>query len=105
MSGEEHPVEWYLARDDQQFGPLSDVELKKFIELGHMRGTDLLWRHGFPDWRPASSVFPSVRGSAPASGGGHQPQAQSHPQPEPQPQPQQHAPRQAPLGDPNLAVA
>jgi hypothetical protein len=67
MSDSEHPIEWYLARDGQQFGPLNDVELKKFIELGHMRPNDLLWRHGFPDWRPASSVFPPGRPAAPTS--------------------------------------
>ncbi|MFM9849286.1 MAG: GYF domain-containing protein [Hyphomicrobiaceae bacterium] len=67
MSDSEHPIEWYLAREGQQFGPLNDVELKKFIELGHMRPNDLLWRHGFPDWRPASSVFPTGRPAAPAS--------------------------------------
>lgn len=67
MSESEHPIEWYLARDGQQFGPLNDVELKKFIELGHMRPDDLLWRHGFPDWRPASSIFPTGRPAAPAS--------------------------------------
>lgn len=49
MSGSEHPTEWYLARDGQQFGPLSDVELTKFVELGHLRPTDLLWRQGFAD--------------------------------------------------------
>ena len=69
MSGSEHPIEWYLARDGQQFGPLSDVELKKFVELGHLRATDLLWRHGFSDWRPASSLFPAQRpAQAPAAG-------------------------------------
>ncbi len=68
MSDSEQPIEWYLARDDQQFGPLNDVELKKFVELGHMRPNDLLWRQGFTDWRPASSVFPTGRAAAqPAS--------------------------------------
>src|ERR1044071_5178753 len=50
--------QWYLARDGQQFGPLSEPELAKFIELGHLQPTDLLWREGFPDWRPALVVFP-----------------------------------------------
>jgi hypothetical protein len=49
---------WYLARDGQQFGPISEAELAKFIELGHLQPTDLLWREGFPDWRPALVVFP-----------------------------------------------
>ena len=66
MSDSEHPVEWYLARGGEQFGPLNDMELKKFVELGHMRPDDLLWRHGFADWRPASAVFPAGR-PAPAA--------------------------------------
>ena len=28
----------------QQFGPISEAELAKFIELGHLQPTDLLWR-------------------------------------------------------------
>jgi hypothetical protein len=51
-------MQWYLARDGQQFGPISDAELARFIELGHMQPNDLLWREGFPDWRPAMVVFP-----------------------------------------------
>ncbi len=51
-------IEWYLARDGQQHGPLTEAELNKFIELGHLRPTDLLWRAGFADWRVASDVFP-----------------------------------------------
>jgi hypothetical protein len=50
--------QWYLARDGQQYGPLSDPELAKFVELGHLQPTDLLWREGFSDWRPALVVFP-----------------------------------------------
>jgi hypothetical protein len=50
-------IEWYLSRDGQQHGPLSAAELAKFIELGHLRPDDLLWREGFADWRPASLVF------------------------------------------------
>jgi GYF domain 2 len=50
--------QWYIARDGQQFGPLTDAELAKFIDLGHLQPTDLLWREGFPDWRPALVVFP-----------------------------------------------
>ena len=56
--GKEEPAgAWYLARDGQQYGPLSDAEMKKFNELGHMQTTDLVWQKGFLDWRPASDVF------------------------------------------------
>ena len=32
--------------------------MAKLVELGHLQPTDLLWRDGFPDWRPAMVVFP-----------------------------------------------
>lgn len=61
MSGSNAKTEWYLARDGQQHGPLTDAELKKFIELGHLNPTDLVWRAGFPEWRTASEVFPETQ--------------------------------------------
>jgi hypothetical protein len=60
MAGSSPRIEWYLARDGQQHGPLSEAEMRKFVELGHLRPTDLVWRSGFPDWRPAGSVLPAV---------------------------------------------
>jgi hypothetical protein len=59
MSGPALNPQWYLARDGQQFGPISEAEMAKFVELGHLQPTDLLWREGFPDWRPAMVVFPA----------------------------------------------
>src|SRR5262245_47419308 len=58
MSSPAAQTQWYLARDGQQYGPLSEAELGRFVELGHLQPTDLLWREGFPDWRPAMVVFP-----------------------------------------------
>ncbi len=58
MSAPASQTQWYLARDGQQYGPMTDAELAKFIELGHLQPNDLLWREGFPDWRPAMVVFP-----------------------------------------------
>jgi GYF domain 2 len=58
MVGGGPQIEWYLAREGQQYGPLTNVEMQKLIELGHLRSTDLIWRQGFPDWRPAQVVFP-----------------------------------------------
>jgi hypothetical protein len=59
------PVEWYLARDGQQYGPLSDMEMNKFNDLGHLRAADLVWRKGFADWRPAGEVFEVRRKGTP----------------------------------------
>ncbi len=74
--------QWYLARDGQQYGPLTDAELAKFVELGHLQPADLLWREGFTDWRPAQSVFPpqgagagQARGAGEAAAAGMRPEA------------------------------
>lgn len=58
MAGAAPQIEWYLARDGQQYGPLSEAEMRKFIELAHLRPTDLVWRQGFAEWRPAAAIFP-----------------------------------------------
>ena len=57
MSEQEQANEWFLARDGQQHGPLSDVEIRKVAELGHLRPTDLVWRQGLANWVLATSVF------------------------------------------------
>ena len=56
-------VEWHLVRDGKPFGPLSELEFLKFIELGHLEQNDLLWRDGFSEWRPATIVFPELQES------------------------------------------
>ena len=66
MSSMEVSIHWFIARDGRQHGPVSDMEMRKLVELGHLRHTDLLWRQGFPDWRPAPAVFVgSPQGSSP----------------------------------------
>lgn len=68
MSGSETDIQWFIARDGKQHGPVSDLELKKIVELTHLKPTDLVWRQGFTDWRAASSVFPELAGpEAPAA--------------------------------------
>jgi hypothetical protein len=57
-------AQWFIARDGAQHGPLSDAEMKKLVELSYLRPTDLIWRQGFPDWRPALAVFPRPQGQA-----------------------------------------
>jgi len=76
MSAPNAQIQWYLARDGKQYGPLTEVELSKFVELGHLLPTDLLWREGFADWQPALSVFPSSPAPSP-------PRPAPRPEPEP----------------------
>jgi hypothetical protein len=65
MAGADPQIEWYLAREGQQYGPLTHLEMQKLVEFGHLRPTDLIWRQGFPDWRTASAVFPMHPGPMP----------------------------------------
>ena len=58
MTVQQPDIQWYIARDGKQHGPLSDVEMRTFVAQGHLRPTDLIWRPGFTDWRPAPAVFP-----------------------------------------------
>ena len=65
MADNNQPIEWYLARDGQQHGPVSDTELKKIIELGYLRPTDLVWREGMAEWATAETVLALTRPSPP----------------------------------------
>lgn len=58
MSQADQSIEWYLARDGAQHGPISAPEMEKIIELGYLLPTDLVWCQGFEDWKPASDAFP-----------------------------------------------
>jgi hypothetical protein len=52
---------WYISRDGHQYGPFTNEELEKRVELSHLQPTDLLWRPGLPGWRPANELFPKQR--------------------------------------------
>jgi len=64
-------VEWYYRRQREQHGPFSESVIRSVIAQGHVREGDLVWKEGFPDWRPAIEVFP-FSAAEPAA-------AQSHP--------------------------
>ncbi len=66
MTGKQPEIQWYVAREGKQHGPLSDAEMRTFVAQGHLKPTDLIWRQGFADWRPAPAVFP-LTGPEPAA--------------------------------------
>ncbi|MGI9402952.1 MAG: DUF4339 domain-containing protein [Hyphomicrobium sp.] len=76
MTGQQPEIQWYIAREGKQHGPLSDAEMRTFVAQGHLKPTDLIWRAGFADWRPAPAVFP-FKGPESAS----QPTATRQPEP------------------------
>jgi hypothetical protein len=89
MTGQQADIQWYIAREGKQHGPLSDAEMRTFVAQGHLKPTDLIWRPGFADWRPAPAVFPFQQ-PEPA------PVAQPRPTTQQGRAPQQPAPRGGP---------
>ena len=49
-------VQWYYARNDQQFGPVSAGELKVLADAGRLAPDDLLWREGMEQWATAINL-------------------------------------------------
>lgn len=99
MSESALDIQWFVARDGKQHGPVTDAELRKIVELAHLKATDLVWRQGFTDWRSASSVFPELA-EAPAPAPKPVPAPAQPAQPAPPPaaaKPASPAPQPAPI--------
>ena len=47
---------WYYSKNDEKIGPISSAELKKIASEGQLLPTDLVWREGMEDWKPASNI-------------------------------------------------
>lgn len=62
---------WYYEVDRQQRGPVSDDEFAKLVQTGVVRAETLVWREGWPDWRPYGPMTTSAPTGAPAAGGGY----------------------------------
>src|SRR5262245_50029318 len=62
------PTTWFIVRDGQQHGPITDAEFRKLIELGHLKGTDFVWHDGAPDWMPGTQFLAAPRGAMPSAG-------------------------------------
>jgi hypothetical protein len=49
-------VQWYYARNDQQYGPVSATELRQLADAGQLTPDDLLWREGMDAWTTAINL-------------------------------------------------
>ncbi|MBS0252302.1 MAG: DUF4339 domain-containing protein [Proteobacteria bacterium] len=90
MTAQASDIQWYIARDGKQHGPLTDIEMRTFVAHNYLRISDLIWRPGMPEWQTAPNVFPTAfealgqepkHASAPASAPVPQPQASTFAQP------------------------
>jgi len=60
MSGQDNEIQWYIARDGKQHGPLTDVEMRTFVAHSYLRASDLIWRPGMTEWQAAPVAFPDA---------------------------------------------
>ena len=51
--------QWLYSRDGNDHGPVSSSELMELAKNGQLLPTDLLWKEGMAEWKPASS-FPKL---------------------------------------------
>ncbi|MGV3605802.1 MAG: GYF domain-containing protein [Planctomycetaceae bacterium] len=59
---------WYVRSPaGGQYGPAKGDVMRKWIAEGRVSADSLVWREGFPEWRVASDVFPSLGRSAVAA--------------------------------------
>ncbi len=68
----ESDIQWFIAREGKQHGPLSELEMQASSSSTIWCASDLIWRLGFPDWRPAHSAFPPTSAPEPAQAPGPQ---------------------------------
>lgn len=71
-------LEWYLAVDDQQLGPLSLSDVAQRFERGEIHSDTLAWKTGLADWAPLLEV-PELRFLAQSGGGAEEPAAEAAP--------------------------
>jgi hypothetical protein len=58
---------WYVRPPSGgQYGPARGDLLRQWVNEGRVTPQSLVWREGWPDWKIASDVFPSLGGAAPA---------------------------------------
>lgn len=50
-------MQWYYSQNATQLGPVDQDELRSKLASGEVSGSDMVWRDGMPDWRPASTML------------------------------------------------
>jgi hypothetical protein len=56
---------WYVRpATGGQFGPASAEIMRAWLGEGRVGSSSLVWRAGWPEWRPAASVFPELQAAS-----------------------------------------
>lgn len=56
-------LQWYIAPvgSTTQFGPADGVLFRSWIAEGRVAPDSMVWREGWPDWKPAAAVLPQLQ--------------------------------------------
>lgn len=67
--------EWFYAKDGQQAGPVTALQLRQLAAVGQLGASDLVWKQGMAKWIAAGEIKGLLTGSveARASAAGTQP--------------------------------
>jgi len=49
-------TQWHYAHNGQQFGPVSDQQLKQLADSGQLLPTDMVWKKGMAQWVKAARI-------------------------------------------------
>jgi hypothetical protein len=58
-------TEWHYSKGGQQHSPVSAADLKALAKSGELLPTDMIWKEGMAEWKPAGSLkglFPDSSG-------------------------------------------
>jgi uncharacterized protein DUF4339 len=56
------PSVWYVARDGQEHGPITEIEFAEFLRRGHLRPSDYIWCDGLDDWLLGKDLLSVAQG-------------------------------------------
>lgn len=48
--------QWYYAKGGKQHGPVADEAFRQMAAAGQLAPTDMVWKDGMPDWKPAREI-------------------------------------------------
>lgn len=60
---------WYTCNQSgDRYGPVTGEALNRWLDEGRVAPESLVWREGWPQWRKADGVFPTLRAKSPLAG-------------------------------------
>lgn len=60
-------MNWYYAKNKDQLGPVSEVELEELVRNGVIQPDTLVWKEGMANWQPYSTTLSGAGSPVPGS--------------------------------------